>query len=105
MIVCEKFHKRGDVGGCRRADETEMSGRPGRGGSRYSDAASGLTLAFEFVGAVFIFWLIGRFVDNWLGTEPWGQVVGSLIGWAGGFLHVYYWAKRQRRAPDGRRKA
>jgi F0F1-type ATP synthase assembly protein I len=60
--------------------------------------ARGLSLAFEFAGAVFLFWLIGRLVDDWLGTEPWGQIVGSLIGWAGGFLHVYY-ATQQR---DGR---
>jgi F0F1-type ATP synthase assembly protein I len=60
--------------------------------------ARGLSLAFEFAGAVFLFWLIGRLVDSWLGIEPWGQVVGSLIGWAGGFLHVYYATQR----PSGR---
>ncbi len=35
-------------------------------------------------------WFLGRLVDNWLGTEPWGQIVGALLGWVGGFLHVYY---------------
>jgi F0F1-type ATP synthase assembly protein I len=53
-------------------------------------AARGMSLAFEFAGAVFLFWLVGRFADGHLGTEPWGQIVGSLIGWLGGFLHVYY---------------
>jgi F0F1-type ATP synthase assembly protein I len=56
--------------------------------------ARGLSLAFEFAGAVFLFWLIGRLVDNWLEIEPWGQVIGSLIGWGGGFLHVYYATQR-----------
>jgi F0F1-type ATP synthase assembly protein I len=60
--------------------------------------ARGLSLAFEFAGAVFLFWLIGRLVDTWLGIEPWGQVIGSLIGWAGGFMHVYYATQR----PSGR---
>ena len=63
-----------------------MTGRPGSA----SDAARGMSLAFEFAGAVFLFWFLGRLVDNWLGIEPWGQVVGSVIGWVGGFLHVYF---------------
>lgn len=67
-----------------------MAKRPGSA----SDAAKGLTLAFEFAGAVFLFWFLGRLVDNWLGIEPWGQVVGSVVGWVGGFLHLYY--KMQR---------
>jgi ATP synthase protein I len=54
------------------------------------DVARGLSLAFEFAGAVFLFWLFGWLFDNWLGTEPWGQVVGGILGWVGGTLHVYY---------------
>ena len=57
-------------------------------------AAKGMSLAFEFAGAVFLFWLLGRFVDSRLGTDPWGQIVGSLTGWVGGFLHVYYATQR-----------
>lgn len=55
-----------------------------------ADFARGFSLAFEFVGAVFLFWLFGRLLDNWLGTEPWIQVIGALVGWGGGFLHIYY---------------
>jgi F0F1-type ATP synthase assembly protein I len=66
-----------------------MDEGPGRK-SHMADAAGGLSLAFEFAGAVFLFWFLGRLVDNWLGIEPWAQVIGSLIGWGGGFLHVYY---------------
>jgi F0F1-type ATP synthase assembly protein I len=54
-----------------------------------------LSLAFEFAGAVLIFWFLGRLVDNWLDIEPWGQLVGSLFGWVGGFLHVYYATQRR----------
>jgi F0F1-type ATP synthase assembly protein I len=60
-----------------------------------ADAANGLSLALEFVGAVFLFWFLGRLVDNWLGIEPWGQLAGSLTGWVGGFVRIYY--KSQRR--------
>lgn len=72
-------------------------------GSKYekysanSGMAKGLTLAMEFAGAVFLFWFFGRLVDSWLDIEPWGQIVGSLIGWVGGTLHVYI-ATRERNA-------
>jgi F0F1-type ATP synthase assembly protein I len=66
-----------------------------------ADAASGLSLAFEFAGAVFLFWFLGRLLDNWLEIDPWGQVVGALIGWAGGFLHVYYATQRMQRREEG----
>ena len=59
------------------------------------DVGKGMSLAFEFAGAVFLFWFLGRLVDNWLGIEPWGQVVGAVIGWVGGFLHVYYATQRR----------
>jgi F0F1-type ATP synthase assembly protein I len=65
-----------------------------------ADMASGLSLAFEFAGAVFLFWFLGRLVDGWLNTEPWAQVLGAIIGWAGGIAHVYYAA--QRREQRGR---
>jgi F0F1-type ATP synthase assembly protein I len=67
-----------------------MSDRRGGFGSSSGDAAKGLSLAFEFAGAVFMFWFLGRLVDNWLDIEPWAQIVGALLGWVGGFLHVYY---------------
>jgi ATP synthase protein I len=67
------------------------SGRPsGRSRGSGPDLARGLSLAFEFAGAVLLFWFLGRLIDSWLGTEPWGQVVGSVLGWVGGILHVYY---------------
>jgi F0F1-type ATP synthase assembly protein I len=37
-----------------------------------------------------MFWGLGWLFDAWLGTEPWGQVVGGVLGWVGGTLHVYY---------------
>lgn len=78
-----------------------MSKRPSNQfGKQAPDLAKGLSLAFEFVGAVVLFWFLGRLVDNWLGIEPWGQVVGSVIGWVGGFLHIYY--KTQKTDADWR---
>jgi len=60
-----------------------------------ADMGKGMSLAFEFTAAVFLFWFFGRFVDNWLGIEPWGQIVGTIIGWVGGTLHVFYAVQRK----------
>ena len=64
----------------KRSDKLRQSG----------EAAKGMSLAFEFAGAVFMFWFLGRLIDGWLGIEPWGQVAGGVVGWIGGILHVYY---------------
>ena len=80
-----------------------MSKRPSSFSSSAPAMAKGMSLAFEFTGAVLLFWLIGRWIDGWLGIEPWAQVVGSVIGWVGGFLHLYYKAKRMEDAEAGQR--
>jgi F0F1-type ATP synthase assembly protein I len=46
---------------------------------------------------VIVLWLVGRAIDGWLGTEPWAQVVGAVLGWGIGFLYVYYAAQRASR--------
>jgi F0F1-type ATP synthase assembly protein I len=79
-----------------------MSRRPGGGQSAQSGAAMGLALAFEFAAAVVIFWFLGKLVDDWLGIEPWGQVVGTVLGWIGGVIHVYYAV--QNRSSSGSRR-
>lgn len=71
-----------------------MSRGPESFGKMRPEYARGMTIAFEFAGSVLLFWLAGRWVDGWLGTEPWFQIVGSLIGWGGGFAQVFYKAKR-----------
>ncbi len=70
------------------------SGAP-RYGSQASSAALGLSLAFEFAAAVAMFWFAGKVVDGWAGSAPWGQLVGSILGWVGGILHVYYAVQRR----------
>jgi F0F1-type ATP synthase assembly protein I len=65
---------------------------------RYKQMSSfglAISLAFEFAAAVFLFWFLGSLVDNWLGTEPWAQVIGGVIGWIGGIFHVYLAVQRR----------
>lgn len=76
-----------------------QSRTPRHGAPKYGNAASnaalGLSLAFEFAAAVAMFWFVGKLVDGWADTAPWGQVVGSILGWVGGILHVYYAVQRR----------
>ncbi len=60
-------------------------------------ASYGLSVALGFVAAVMIFWLAGKVLDGWLGTEPWAQVVGAVVGWVAGVFVVVYAAQRQPR--------
>ncbi|CAN5765057.1 hypothetical protein BH20ACT23_BH20ACT23_24270 [soil metagenome] len=54
----------------------------------------GLALGFEFAAAVALFWWLGSLVDGWLSSDPWAQIVGSVIGWVGGTIHVVVGAQR-----------
>ena len=80
-----------------------MSKVPGRGRSAQSGAAMGMSLAFEFAGAVALFLFFGWLVDGWLGTDPWGQVTGGVIGWIGGVAHVYYSSQNRAAMERGRK--
>ncbi|HEX2049307.1 MAG TPA: AtpZ/AtpI family protein [Actinomycetota bacterium] len=72
-----------------------MSEKPSQRGGWKSDAASMMSLGFEFAGAVLLFWFLGRLVDGWLGTEPWVQLAGAILGWIGGTIHVVVAVQRR----------
>ncbi|HJR46174.1 MAG TPA: AtpZ/AtpI family protein [Actinomycetota bacterium] len=61
-----------------------------------SQASEGLALAFGFVAAVLGCWFAGRVLDGWLDTEPWFQVVGSIVGWVLGVFVVLQTARHRR---------
>jgi F0F1-type ATP synthase assembly protein I len=63
-----------------------------------SQASDGLSTAFGFVVVVMVFWLGGRALDGWIGTEPWLQVVGAVAGWILGTLSVIYSARYRRKS-------
>lgn len=66
-----------------------------------SEASRGHAAAFGFVGVVFAFWFLGRWIDGLLGTEPWVQVVGTIVGWVLGVVTVYY-VSQQKPDREGR---
>ena len=84
-----------------------MSKSPGGLGGSTPGFGRAFSLGFEFVIGAMLFWLLGRFVDGRFGTEPWGQVVGAVVGWVAGFLHVYYKTKGEgwQEVPGTRRQA
>jgi F0F1-type ATP synthase assembly protein I len=60
-----------------------------------TQASWGLSVALGFAVIVVASWLVGRFLDDWLGSDPWLQVVGAVIGWVAGTVVVYYAAQRR----------
>ena len=61
-----------------------------------TQASWGLSVALGFAVIVVVSWLAGRALDDWLGTDPWFQVVGAVIGWLLGTVVVYYAAQRRQ---------
>jgi ATP synthase protein I len=47
-----------------------------------------LGAGMELAGAVGGMALIGYALDHWLGTEPWGVVIGATLGIIGGLYNL-----------------
>ncbi len=60
-------------------------------GARVSQSALGLALriGLELVVAVVVATVIGWAFDRWLGTRPWGMIVGFFLGVGAGMLNVW----------------
>jgi F0F1-type ATP synthase assembly protein I len=61
-----------------------------------TQASWGLAVALGFAVIVVVCWLAGRVLDDWLGTDPWFQIVGAVIGWLFGTVVVYYASQRRQ---------
>jgi F0F1-type ATP synthase assembly protein I len=48
-----------------------------------------LTMGFQLAAAVVIFVLLGHWIDKKFGTEPFGKLVGVIIGSTGGFIKFF----------------
>jgi F0F1-type ATP synthase assembly protein I len=73
------------------------------------DFGRGLSLALAFAGIFVLGWAAGRFVDHRFGTQPWGQVVGSMVGFALSFVTVLYavqiyWGESSGTGEEGKRR-
>ncbi len=45
-------------------------------------------MGLEFAGAVLVLGGIGYLIDRWLGSEPWGMLAGTLLGFAGAMYNL-----------------
>ena len=82
-------------GGAGRSRIPKTSGGFGAQASRGMNQASrGHAAAIGFVLVVLLFFGAGRLLDEWLGIEPWGTVVGSIVGWVLAVVVVYYMSLR-----------
>lgn len=78
-------------------------GRDGAEGARpQSPASLALRYGGEFGAAIIVGALIGYGVDYFLPTDPWGLVVGFVLGFAAGVVNVVRVAQSYNRAhpPD-----
>ena len=69
------------------------------------------SIGIEMGVAVFIGWLMGHYLDKWLGTDPWFMILFLLCGVAAGFKGMIAAAReatadaeRKRRARDEQQK-
>jgi len=54
-----------------------------------SDLARGLRIGLELVVAVAVGVGVGLLLDKYVGTRPWGMIVGFFLGVAAGMVNVY----------------
>ena len=69
-------------------------------GRKYGKAAKDLG-AYTLIPSLMIAgpivgYLLGRSVEKWLGGEPWGAVIGMLVGVAAAFREVFRLIQRKR---------
>jgi F0F1-type ATP synthase assembly protein I len=48
-----------------------------------------LTLGLQLAIAVVAFFFLGRWLDVWLGTAPWGMLGGLAVGVTGGMISFF----------------
>ncbi|MCX7984907.1 MAG: AtpZ/AtpI family protein [Bacteroidetes bacterium] len=48
-----------------------------------------LTLGVQLALAVIVFFAIGWWFDNTIGTDPWGKLIGVVVGVTGGMIKFF----------------
>ena len=82
--------------------------RPDPGGQReLGDGYRYVALGITFGLGIVLFMGLGYGVDRWLGSTPWGTIVGTLVGSVLSFVNVYAKLEAERLAAkkDQGRKA
>ncbi len=82
------------------ARDTARAGSDGRFSRKYGKAAKDLG-AYTLIPSLMIAgpivgYFLGRGVEKWLGGEPWGAVIGMLLGVVAAFREVFRLLQRKR---------
>lgn len=48
-----------------------------------------LRAATDLVAALFVGGFLGYWIDQWLGTKPWGMIIFFFLGFGAGFMNIY----------------
>ena len=74
----------------------DARGRPESKARHYRRLALYSSVIFLLPATLFGGWVAGRFLDNWLETQPWLTFLGLLLGGVAGFVELF---RLLRRAP------
>jgi ATP synthase protein I len=74
----------------------------GRGAGFVRSAGEFLTLGIQLALAVLVFFFVGRWCDEKLGTAPWLMIAGLTIGVVGGMISFFRSAIRMGAEEDRR---
>lgn len=55
----------------------------------HGEAARVMGVGLQFAAAIVLFLLLGQWLDERFGTEPWLLITGVMVGAAGGFYSLY----------------
>jgi ATP synthase protein I len=68
----------------------------------WGDLGKASLLGIHLVTCTFVGFLIGYFLDKWLGTQPWFLISFLIFGIAAGFKNMYQEAKKIHEADKQR---
>jgi len=85
------------------AGKTPDSSGGDRSAARRQMAIQMTALGLEFSGAVIGGLIVGYYLDEWLGTEPWLLLIGTFGGLATAVVRILALTKRFQRMRDAER--
>lgn len=82
----------------------QTDGKPGKG-SVGTGLGAGLRIAADLVAGIAVGTGLGYATDYWLGTLPFGMLIGFFLGCGAGFMNVIRTAKRMDEEARERKRA